>query len=179
MRPAKIIGTARRAALAGTVGTMYVTGWRGGIGQSPGYVLVGYTMLALMFGALLAVAIGSRSDSLTSRFFQSRTLMLFGKYSYAAYLVHFPLNILIRDLLFDPQNGSTAISRVGMQLAFYIASGCTTLVFAWVSWHVMEKHFLKLKDLFQSTPPAPTPAPPTPSERPMCMTQPMRERIAA
>ena len=171
VRPAKIVGTLAALALAATVGAMYVSGWRGGIGQSPAYVLVGYTMLAIMFGSLLAVAIGSRSDSLVARAFQSRTLTVFGKYSYAAYLIHFPLNILIRDLLFDPQTGSTVMSRVGMQFAFYIASGCTTLMFAWVSWHVMEKHFLKLKDFFQSAPPAP----PRPDENPMRMRQPSNE----
>ena len=69
------------------------------------------------------------------------------------------------------------MSRVAMQLAFYIASGCTTLVFAWVSWHVMEKHFLKLKDYFQVSPPAPRP--PKRDEQSLQLHQPAPERAAA
>lgn len=154
-KPARIVGPIAAIVLAGSVGLAYVGGWRGGIGQSPPYVLIGYVALALMFGALLCTAVGADSDSIISRIFTGRGLTVLGKYSYALYLLHVPVNMLIRDRLFDPASATGTFRQLELQAAFYFASVTATLALSWVSWHVMEKHFLKLKDFFQSpaTPP--------------------------
>ena len=82
---------------------------------------------------------------------------LFGKYSYAAYLFHFPLNILIRDFVFNPASATNTAGQLILQVAFYLASAVGTLGLAWLSWNLMEKHFLKLKNYF----PSPAAASPT------------------
>ena len=150
VRPARIVGPIAAVALAGTVGLAYASGWRGGVGQSLPYVLIGYVAIALMFGALLCVAVGAKSGSIVSRMFTGRALTMLGKYSYALYLLHVPVNVLIRDRLIDPTSAAGTGRQLALQGAFYVVSLSGSLALAWVSWHVMEKHFLKLKNLFQS-----------------------------
>ena len=149
--------------MLGIVTISYVEGWRGGIGQSPGYVLVGYTALAVMFGALLVWAVAAPADSVVGRLFSNRFLTVFGKYSYAVYLLHFPINLILKDFVFDPSKASSNGRQLGLQALFYLLSGTCVLAVSWVSWNVLEKHFLKLKDRFPMIhkpvpPPAAAPA---------------------
>ena len=164
--------------LAAAVGSAYFSGWRGGIGQSPAYVLIGYPALAAMFGSLLCIAIASRQQSLVSRSLLSPPLLVLGKYSYAAYLLHIPVNVLIHDLWFDPADATSLPAALAMQAAFYAVSLAGTLALSWFSWHAMEKHFLKLKDYFQSAPPAP-PTPTTPDHEPIRLHPPQPLRLSA
>lgn len=162
-RAAKVVGPIAAIVLAASVGLAYAGGWRGGVGQSRAYVLIGYPALAVMFGALLCGAIAAKQSSLLARTFNGRVLTTFGKYSYAAYLLHFPINVLMRDLLFNPARATTTVGQLAAQIAFYFLSAIATLALSWLSWHAMEKHFLKLKDYFQTAPaavrttPVPTP----------------------
>jgi peptidoglycan/LPS O-acetylase OafA/YrhL len=159
VKPAKLLGPLAALVMLGIVGIAYAEGWRGGIGQSPGYVLVGYTALAIMFGALLVVAVAADRDSVLGRLFSGRVLTVFGKYSYAVYLLHFPVNLILKDFAFDPSKGTTNGRQLALQALFYLLSGTCVLALSWVSWNVLEKHCLKLKDFFPMSP-KPLPAPP-------------------
>jgi peptidoglycan/LPS O-acetylase OafA/YrhL len=130
------------------VGLSFRVGWRGGIGQSPAYILLGLPAMAMLFGAVLILAVAAPRESWIGRVFNSRFLAVFGKYSYAVYLFHLPVGVMVQHFLLDPTSGKTVLLQLAMQAAYYALTGATSLAAAWVSWHVMEKHFLKLKDLF-------------------------------
>lgn len=93
--------------------------------------LIGRTILAVMFGGLILLALFTR----LARVFELRVLQVFGKYSYGLYVLHFLLYHVI-DLHFPAD-------RLGTLGRF---AGCTMVSFAlaYASWHFVEKHFLKL-----------------------------------
>jgi peptidoglycan/LPS O-acetylase OafA/YrhL len=106
---------------------------------------VGYSLLALLAGALLVSVVRAPAGSRLAAAFTAAPLTFLGRYSYALYVLHHPL-ILLR-----PEGWSidTLAQHVGGWLP---AAGLYALAFillcippALVSWHLIEKHFLRLK----------------------------------
>jgi len=85
-----VIGT---AALSIFIVGVTVTAWGRPDSASFGFVsTVGYTFLALGFGALvLGSAYGDGGTDVVQRIFRNRSLSLVGKYSYGMYVYHVPL----------------------------------------------------------------------------------------
>ena len=108
---------------------------------------VGFAALAVMWGAVLVLAISTPS---VTRAFSSRPLVTLGKYSYALYLFHPTVADLVKTRLF----GVEAWPRVGRslllgQLLFHAIAGGITLALAWVSWRALEDPILRLKRHFR------------------------------
>ncbi len=108
-----------------------------------------FTLLSLVYGALLTVAVGSRPDTLVGKFFANSWLRFFGKYSYGLYVFHGLLAVYFFERVF-PIPTMTALTHskilgtvISMSLALFFSVAA-----AWISWHVYEKHFLKLKSFF-------------------------------
>jgi peptidoglycan/LPS O-acetylase OafA/YrhL len=97
--------------------------------------LIGRTILAVMFGGLVLLALSTR----LGRFFELPVLRTFGRYSYGLYVLHFLLYRVI-DRCFPAD-------RFGTLGRF---AGCTlvSLALAYASWQLVEKHCLKLKRWF-------------------------------
>jgi peptidoglycan/LPS O-acetylase OafA/YrhL len=110
---------------------------------------IGFTGLALFFGALLVLTVGAPSHGWLGRLFGHPWLTLFGRYSYAIYLFNLPVRILLQDTVFArhwlPRVGN---SQLPEQLCFGLAMTGLTLAAALLSWNLYEKHFLKLKKYF-------------------------------
>ncbi len=120
---------------------------------------VGYSIIAILFGAVLVLALeASRSrasapasstatgrPSALVRLFESPLLRSFGKYSYAMYLFHLPIRAVPRDLIFNKHVPVIAGSQIPAQLLFTIVCIALTFAAAWLSWHLYEKHWLALK----------------------------------
>jgi len=105
---------------------------------------VGYSLLAVLLGGVLLIALITRPPLLAD----SR-LMFFGRYSYGIYVLH-PLCLsLLPWLGFSadrfPTVGGSHIP--GVLLFAAVATG-VSVVLALISWHCYEKHFLKLKRWF-------------------------------
>jgi peptidoglycan/LPS O-acetylase OafA/YrhL len=71
-----------------------------------------------------------------------------GRYSYGLY-VYNSIFLLVAEnsRLLDrlvSWSGSTTLGR----LIYWVFAWCATLAVSWLSWHLLEKHFLKLKDRF-------------------------------
>ena len=112
-----------------------------------------FTAYGLTFGALLVLALTAHGGGLSSRVFGSRLLRFFGRYSYAIYLVHVPLStVAIRMGL----GGETLPRLAGLQwpraLLFYLILVAVSTLCALASWHLLEKHFLRLKTRFEYAP---------------------------
>ena len=131
----------------------------GGRGD-PGFAVVGYTVNALVFAALLAIIVEKKSGIL-KRIFESKGLVTLGKYSYGLYLYHTLIWFLVGKFRaaelnpdgsirepehFNPFFGSMLWDApLRMLLVLGIAMAVT-----WLSFHLFEQRFLSLKKYFGS-----------------------------
>ncbi|MBX3355618.1 MAG: acyltransferase [Phycisphaeraceae bacterium] len=119
--------------------------------------VIGFGLTGVLYGACLVRGVTSPAGSALARLLTSRFLVIFGKYSYALYFFHVPVRAVVRDLVYGPPDKSALItfptvmgSLIPAQLIFYVVATIPTLILAWLSWHLYEKHFLKLKRFFEA-----------------------------
>jgi peptidoglycan/LPS O-acetylase OafA/YrhL len=109
----------------------------------------GFTCVAMLSAAALICAISLPAGHPFVRALSRPGLMAFGKYSYALYLLHTPVQAMIGSYVYGPSRFLRwGASPLPGQLLFYGICLATFFVTAWTSWHLYEKHFLKLKRLF-------------------------------
>lgn len=112
----------------------------------------GYTILAVAFAALVLVAVldHERGYGWVGGAFNHSVLRAFGKYSYAIYLFHQPLNQMVGvpwlHSLFPHGPGLAGGA------AYMAAATAATYALALVSYHGYEKRFLALKRHFPLDP---------------------------
>ncbi len=110
-----------------------------------------FSIVALAFCGLLA---WSLRPGFVSRLFSLHALRWFGKYSYGLYVLHLIflpfLSRVTRDALFHLTH-SKALAVAGTA-ALILALSCLA---AWLSFHLYEKRFLRLKRFFDYTPSRP------------------------
>jgi peptidoglycan/LPS O-acetylase OafA/YrhL len=113
---------------------------------------VGFSIIAAGFAALIAVALSWPAKSLLRRLFASGLPVMLGKYSYALYIFHQPIMILMRDrglsVALLPTLGGSSLP--GLLLFSAIACGLTMLC-ALLSWRLIEHPCLRLKRHFSAS----------------------------
>jgi peptidoglycan/LPS O-acetylase OafA/YrhL len=110
---------------------------------------IGLTALATFFGAFIVWLVCDRPESLANRALSVSWLRSIGKYSYAIYLVH----MLVEEWMMAIGNryvGVDAYRTVPWQLLNGLSTFVISYILAFMSWHLIEKHFLKLKRAFPS-----------------------------
>ena len=116
--------------------------------QTP-MIQYGYTVVALLFASLIAISLSIRPSSRMGSFLTSSALTIPGKYCYALYLFNRPVVGFVSIYLFDYINFPRLYgSSIPGQLVFFPIVFSLSLVLAVLSWHLFEKHFLKLKKFF-------------------------------
>jgi peptidoglycan/LPS O-acetylase OafA/YrhL len=74
-----------------------------------------------------------------------------GKYSYALYLFHNPIQVAMRETpLSPPRLAAAGLGTLGGQAAFCVLASAAALACAWLSWHLFEEPILRLKRFFPS-----------------------------
>jgi peptidoglycan/LPS O-acetylase OafA/YrhL len=124
--------------------------WRDGLDAYDRVVgTLGYSLLAVFFAALIALAITGDPARRFGGVLGSSTLRFFGRYSYAIYVFHHPILILL------PAAGVTAAlvpTVAGSRVPGYVVFGAVGLVLttglALLSWTLCESPFLRLKARF-------------------------------
>lgn len=147
-----------RPMLATTV-TMIAAIWiaRGGFDKNDPVVgTIGFTLLALSFGGIILLAIHpAGGGSPMTRLFRSESLRALGKYSYSLYVFHQPVALLLVSVGISAAAAPALWgSALPGELAYAAIAGTISLIAAMLSWHLFEKHFLKLKIRFAVMTPA-------------------------
>jgi peptidoglycan/LPS O-acetylase OafA/YrhL len=106
---------------------------------------VGFTLLCVVYGALLVRVATAAPGSPWARIFEMRWLRSFGKYSYAMYLFHFFVALMALTV-FAP--GAHPDHYTLSQLWFWVISIGSTYGLARLSWVVIEEPALRLKRRF-------------------------------
>jgi peptidoglycan/LPS O-acetylase OafA/YrhL len=123
--------------------------WKRGFHVTDELVLtIGFSALALMFGALVSLSIIVPQNTWLGKLFSHPILSTFGRYSYALYIFH-PIVVFAHQELIGkkalPFFLGSQLPALGLLIATLTG---VTLSIAWCSWHAYESHFLKLKSLF-------------------------------
>ena len=105
--------------------------------DDPWIILTGYPTLALAFAGVLLYAVTTPTP-----FLAWRPLRVLGKYSYGLYVLHQPIMTVARVGLHMPD------ASVGAGRSFTLIMLPIVFAAAWLSYHLYEKQFLKLKDRF-------------------------------
>lgn len=116
---------------------------------SPLVHTLGFSALALGFGGLLVLAVPRGGSPWVRRALDNAPLRSLGKYSYALYLVHGPVGTACK-LVYDPERMPLVLgSAVPRLVPYMLLAGAVSFALAFASWHLFEKHVLKLKDRFR------------------------------
>lgn len=123
-----------------------------------------FTVVAFFFGSLLIKTIAPKkggSQGTLGKFFSIKPLRTAGKYSYGWYVFHYPIWILSLGIAaslpaLNHARNTAAFASIVIAANFLVSFGA-----AFASFHLYEKHFLKLKKYFPErtiNPPAKAPA---------------------
>ena len=111
-------------------------------------VVGGYLLASALTGCAILAVVGAPT-ALLIRPLEWKALRLFGRYSYALYLFHYPISAAIRDFVLKPARMPVLLGSSLPSLAFfYLVTGSASLCAAFLSWHLYEKRFLRLKRFF-------------------------------
>ncbi len=98
----------------------------------------GYTLDAVFWATLIGFLL-SVDEHFMKRIFSGRLMTGFGKYSYGMYVFHWPVFIIIsRQSIFN----SSTHDKTWLLAAVAFSATC---ICSLASYHLLEKHFLKLK----------------------------------
>jgi peptidoglycan/LPS O-acetylase OafA/YrhL len=111
--------------------------------------ILGYSVLALVFAGLIAAAVAADNAEAGgwASLLRFRPLRALGKYSYAIYVFHKPLHDWVGIPLLQAQ-GLYDTSSAYVSVAYMLTMGTVCFGVAVLSYHLFERHFLKLKDRF-------------------------------
>jgi peptidoglycan/LPS O-acetylase OafA/YrhL len=104
------------------------------------------SVVSIFFGALLVLAVNGQ---ILGKMFSHPVMRFFGKYSYGIYVFHWMLAPFFKEVFGYEELIRMTGSRVaGVGLSIVIAITISVVV-GMLSWHLFEKHMLKLKRYFE------------------------------
>src|SRR6185312_6100735 len=112
---------------------------------------VGYTALAVLSAivVLRAALESARGEGGVAALLSARILRVYGKYSYAIYVVHLPLHLWFSRTFLAPRLASLGPGRfLALQAAYFAGGGLALLAIGAVSYRVVERPFLDYKRFF-------------------------------
>jgi len=135
------------AAIIALVGIAGLGIAEGAFALDSGWVrTVGFTGVAVLFAATLAIALRLRAASPAEAALSNSALRWLGHYSYAIYLWHLPIAVLLaRQIEFSDAIPALAGSTFPAEILFATSASAVAFLAAWLSWKLLESQFLKLK----------------------------------
>jgi peptidoglycan/LPS O-acetylase OafA/YrhL len=116
--------------------------------QNEWVIRVGYPLMALFFGSVILCALDTGRVGRITRWFSEREAMAFvGRYSYGIYLFHWPLHCELKRPIFAWLEARLDTS-FAVCMGYLVIMSALTLGLSVASFHLFEKRFLRLKDVF-------------------------------
>lgn len=116
----------------------------------PSIQAVGYTFVGLASVSFLVLTISAGKKGLLGIIFNATWLRFLGKYSYGVYVFHGFVVVSMREVLpswkISRAAGGSALAALAVHL---VLGALISIGIALLSWHLYEKHFLKLKKFFE------------------------------
>jgi peptidoglycan/LPS O-acetylase OafA/YrhL len=106
-----------------------------------------YTVYALLLGAVIVVAISIDPRSWPGRLCSARPLCFCGKYSYGWYVFQGTLAPGLKRCFTTYDVGLWLDTAFFGRMAYILLGASLSLAMAVLSWHLFEKHFLRLKEI--------------------------------
>ena len=148
-RPAADRATVNK--LLGVAVAITASGWivtRGFPGFTVTEESIGFTLVALAFAALLAACVlAAAVADAQGRWYRALAAPLLrpiAKYSYAIYVLHIPLHVLVGLPLLERWVG-TRTPSVGVTLLYMAILSVLSYAAAWLSYRLIERPFLRLR----------------------------------
>jgi peptidoglycan/LPS O-acetylase OafA/YrhL len=116
-----------------------------GLNAHPLMQTLGFSLLCVLYGALLVRVATAAPGSAWARVFEVSWLRSFGKYSYSMYLFHFFVGLMVVQV-FPP--GARPDQYLMVQVVFWALAIGVTWGLAWLSWQVLEEPLLRIKRRF-------------------------------
>jgi peptidoglycan/LPS O-acetylase OafA/YrhL len=147
-------------AIAGAAAALAVIALAGGFlaRLNPLTQTVGYTALAVLSALVIlrAALESARGEGRLAALLSAHVLRLYGKYSYAIYVVHLPLHLWFTRTFLAPRLATLGPGRfLALQAAYFAGGALSLLLIGAVSYRVVERPFLDYKRFFVARPPAP------------------------
>jgi peptidoglycan/LPS O-acetylase OafA/YrhL len=107
----------------------------------------GYTVFAVVFAYVVLDVVLGPADDRVVRFLSIAPLRAIGRYSYAMYVFHMPIQLLVgqRVIAAVMRGHGEAYPGVAFSIAYLCGATALTFALAVASFHLLEKHFLALK----------------------------------
>jgi peptidoglycan/LPS O-acetylase OafA/YrhL len=134
-------------SLAAAVGICRATGQLKLDSTNPIVQRFGYDVVAAFMAGLLIVAVAASDSHPLVRLFRSVALRQLGKYSYGIYVFHtMALEWVITHFSAAPGAGRWIFLAMGLTRP--VVGVAASLTAAWLSYHLLERHMLRLKEVF-------------------------------
>ncbi len=146
----KLLKAARLTTLLAGSGLIFILAHRGGSDDyNPLMESIGYTFLAFFFGGITLLSLDAAENNVLSWLLSCPILVVFGLYSYAIYVFHYPLDSASSTGGFQCSDFRWICipGRLAWRSTFW-RSMLVSLLIAVLSWNLYEKHFLNLKKYF-------------------------------
>jgi len=106
----------------------------------------GFTLIGLMYGGFLVLSLAADPRRLAGRAVAHPALRFLGRYSYALYVFHWPIIVAMGAAM----PGVRVKERFGVAggIAYILIAAGLSIAVAFASWHLYEKHWLRLKRFF-------------------------------
>jgi len=152
----RVVWLRRRVLFAGVSAglTVVLVLSRGFAQYSPPVLLVGQSLICIWFGLAMLSSLSphGRIERGIASLLTSVWLRGLGKYSYAIYVLHFPLHALMRSRVASFVQDAGPGTQLAMTFGYASAVLAASTAMALASWHLYEKHFLALKSRWAPRP---------------------------
>jgi peptidoglycan/LPS O-acetylase OafA/YrhL len=142
---------APRVLGAGVVTLGLLATLRGSLNPAdPVLAVAAFPVVALVFGALLVMALTAPPAGRLARVLRRDGLRKWGTYSYGIYVIHLPLLGAIEYKTKFYQHGVALLGGSRLPSVLLLAAVAASMSYAigWLSYHLYEKRFLELKRYF-------------------------------
>ncbi len=126
--------------IAGLVAVGFLVHVSGSVGGPAGQAFR-YSAIAGLSGLVVACALTGDSSSSLRRVLRRPSLRAIGKYSYALYLLHVPIDFILKVFVWRP----SGVLEIAL---YFVLASALTYGAAMLSWRLVERPALSLKSLF-------------------------------